>query len=52
VLVRRRCALGRVTRVYSAKVRKGKITWQSRRPGVRLPRGTRVHVRISRGRRR
>ena len=48
----RRCAIGRVRRTYSAKMKKGKIISQGRRPGVRLPRGTRVNVLISRGRRR
>jgi hypothetical protein len=52
MLAARRCALGRVTRAYSAKVRRGRIIRQSRRPGIRLPRGTRVHVVVSRGRRR
>jgi beta-lactam-binding protein with PASTA domain len=51
-LAAKRCALGRVTRAYSAKVRKGKIISQSRRPGTRLARGTKVAVRLSRGRRR
>ena len=48
----RRCALGRVTRAYSARVRTGKIIRQNRRPSARLPRGTRVNVVVSRGRRR
>jgi hypothetical protein len=48
----KRCALGRVTRAYSASLRKGKIIRQSRRPAARLPRGTRVNVVVSRGRRR
>ena len=48
----RRCALGRIRRTYSARVRNGKIISQSRRPGARLPRGTRVNVVVSRGRRR
>jgi subtilisin family serine protease len=52
MLASRRCALGRVTRAYSRRVRRGKIIAQSRRPGARLPRGTRVNVRVSRGRRR
>jgi ABC-type oligopeptide transport system substrate-binding subunit len=51
-LARGRCRLGRVTRAYSAKVRVGKIISQSRRPGARLPRGTRVNVIVSRGKRR
>jgi ABC-type transport system substrate-binding protein len=48
----RRCVLGRVTRAYSASVRMGKIIRQNRRPAARLPRGTRVNVVVSRGRRR
>jgi beta-lactam-binding protein with PASTA domain len=52
LLSSKRCALGRVTRIYLAKVKKGKIVRQSRRPGARLPRGTRVNVVVSRGRRR
>jgi bacillolysin len=51
MLSARRCRLGRITRAYSRKVRKGRIIGQSRRPGLRLPRGTRVNVTVSRGRR-
>jgi thermitase len=51
-LGRARCALGRVTRAYSARVRKSRIIVQSRRVGSRHPRGTRVSVVVSRGRRR
>jgi subtilisin family serine protease len=46
------CALGRVTHVYSRRVRKGRVISQSRRPQARLPGGTRVSVVVSRGRRR
>jgi beta-lactam-binding protein with PASTA domain len=49
--VARRCALGKISRTYSTKVKKGRIISQSRRPGARLPRGTRVGVGVSRGRR-
>jgi ABC-type transport system substrate-binding protein len=52
MLAARRCTLGRVTRAYSAKVNKGRIIRQSRRPGARLPRGTKVKVVVSRGMRR
>jgi subtilisin family serine protease len=52
LLAARRCALGTITRKYSARVKKGRILSQSRRPGARLRRGTRVGVGISRGRRR
>jgi ABC-type oligopeptide transport system substrate-binding subunit len=52
MLAARRCALGRVTRAYSAKVKNGRIIRQSPRPGARLSRGTRVRVVVSRGKRR
>jgi PASTA domain len=51
MLSARRCALGRIKRAYSPKVGKGRIIRQSRRPGARLPRGTRVNVAVSRSRR-
>ena len=47
---RARCVLGRVSRAYSGRVRKSRIIGQSRRPGSRHPRGTRVNVVVSRGR--
>ena len=52
LLTSKRCRLGRVTRAYSARMRRGMILRQSRRPGTRLRRGTRVNVIVSRGRRR
>jgi hypothetical protein len=52
LLVSRGYALGRVTRAYSSKIRKGRIIRQSRRRGIRALRGTRVNVVVSRGRRR
>jgi subtilisin family serine protease len=52
LLASKRCALGRIRRAYSVRVRKGRIIRQSRRVGARLPRGTRVGVVVSRGRRR
>ena len=51
-LARARCALGRVSRAYSRRVRKSRIISQSRRAASRHPRGTRVNVVVSRGRRR
>jgi subtilisin family serine protease len=50
-LAARHCSLGRATRRSSARAR-GRVVSQSRRPGARLPRGTRVNVVVSRGRRR
>jgi subtilisin family serine protease len=52
LLASRHCALGRVTRAYSAKVKRGRIIKQSRPVGVRLARGMRINVVVSRGRRR
>jgi subtilisin family serine protease len=51
-LNRAKCTLGRVTRAYSSRLRAGRVVAQSRRPGARLPRGARVNVVVSRGRRR
>jgi beta-lactam-binding protein with PASTA domain len=52
LLAAKRCSLGRVKHTYSARIRKGWVISQSRRPGLRLPRGTRVNVVVSRGKRR
>jgi beta-lactam-binding protein with PASTA domain len=52
LLVAGRCALGRVTRAKSPLAKAGRIVKQSRRPGARLPRGTKVNVVVSRGPRR
>jgi bacillolysin len=43
LLVARRCRLGRVTRRPS-RLRKKRVVSQSRRPGARLPRGTRIGI--------
>jgi Ca2+-binding RTX toxin-like protein len=51
LLASKRCALGRVTKAYSQKVRKGRVISQRPSVGRRLPRGTKVHVKVSRGRR-
>jgi Ca2+-binding RTX toxin-like protein len=51
LLASKRCALGRVTKAYSQKVKKGRVISQRPSVGRRLPRGTRVHVKVSRGRR-
>jgi uncharacterized delta-60 repeat protein len=52
LLTLKRCGLGRIKRAYSSKFKTGTIISQSRRPGARLPRGTRVNVVVSRGKRR
>ena len=51
-LAARGCALGRVTRQYSRRVGRGKVVGQKPAPGLRLPRGAKVAVVLSRGRRR
>jgi subtilisin family serine protease len=51
-LARKGCALGRVTKAYSRRVRRGKVIGQKPAPGLRLRRGAKVAVVLSRGRRR
>ena len=51
-LVKRGCALGRVTRAYSKRVRRGRVLLQRPAPGLKLRRGAKVAVVLSRGRRR
>jgi subtilisin family serine protease len=50
-LAKRGCALGRVSRTYSRRVRRGRIVGQRPGPGLKLRRGARVAVVVSRGRR-
>ena len=50
LLVSRHCRLGRVGHAFSRAVRKGRIVSQTRRPGLRLARGARIGVVVSRGR--
>ena len=45
----RRCAAGKVRQAFSGKVKKGRVIAQSRRPGARLPRGTKVNLTVSKG---
>jgi uncharacterized delta-60 repeat protein len=49
-VARGRCAVGRVTRKFSKRVKKGRVISQSRRPGLRLPVGSRVNLVLSKGR--
>jgi Ca2+-binding RTX toxin-like protein len=51
LLASKRCALGRVTKAYSQRVKRGRVISQRPSVGRRLPRGTKVHVKVSRGRR-
>jgi subtilisin family serine protease len=52
LIARAGCRLGRLTRVYSLRVRSGRVVTQRPRPGLRLRRGTRINVTVSLGRRR
>jgi beta-lactam-binding protein with PASTA domain len=45
------CAVGKITRTYSAKVRQGRVISQKPAPGTRHPAGTRVRLVVSKGRR-
>lgn len=51
LLVKRGCALGRLARAYSRRVPRGRVIAQRRAPGLRLRRGAKVGVVLSRGRR-
>jgi subtilisin family serine protease len=50
-LVKRGCALGKVKRAYSSRVKRGRVVAQRPTPGLRLRRGAKVAVTISRGKR-
>jgi serine protease AprX len=45
----RRCRLGKVTKAFSGKVKKGRVITQTKRPGRALPRNTAVGVKVSKG---
>ena len=51
LLTKRGCALGRITRTRSRRVARGRVVAQRPAPGLRLRRGARVAVSLSRGRR-
>ena len=51
LLVKRGCALGRISRAYSRRVARGRVIAQKRAPGLRLRRAAKVGVVLSRGRR-
>jgi chitodextrinase len=50
LLARGGCRLGRVGRVFSSRVPKGRVVVQQRRARIRLARGARVSLALSRGR--
>jgi beta-lactam-binding protein with PASTA domain len=45
----RKCAAGKITGKFSGKVKKGRVIAQSKRPGARLPRNTKVNLTVSKG---
>ena len=51
-LAKHGCALGRITRAYSRRVRRGRVLGQKPGPGLRRARGAKVAVVLSRGRKR
>jgi beta-lactam-binding protein with PASTA domain len=51
-LAKRGCGLGKVRRAFSGRVKRGRVIAQGRTPGLRLKRGTKIGVTLSRGKRR
>jgi PASTA domain len=49
-LKRNHCATGKISRAYAKRIKKGRVSAQSRRAGRVLPAGTRVKLVVSRGR--
>jgi PASTA domain/WD40-like Beta Propeller Repeat len=45
----RRCAPGRIKYAFHRTIKKGRVIAQSKRPGTRHPRNTRVHLTLSKG---
>jgi beta-lactam-binding protein with PASTA domain len=43
------CSPGKVTKAFSAKVRKGRVLSQKRRPGKKLAAGSKVKLAVSKG---
>jgi subtilisin family serine protease len=50
-LAKQGCALGRVSKAYSRRIRRGRVVAQRPGPGLRLRRGAKITVVVSRGRR-
>ncbi|MGH3063521.1 MAG: S8 family peptidase [Gaiellaceae bacterium] len=51
LLAKKGCSLGRVSRVRSRRVARGRVVAQRPAPGIRLGRGARIRLVLSRGRR-
>jgi beta-lactam-binding protein with PASTA domain len=48
-LLARHCRLGAITAAFNGKVKKGRVFWQSKGAGRRLPPGSRVAIKVSKG---
>jgi uncharacterized delta-60 repeat protein len=48
-LTKAHCSVGKVTRAFSAKVKKGRVLSQKPKPGTRLPAGSKVRLTLSKG---
>jgi beta-lactam-binding protein with PASTA domain len=48
-LTKGRCKLGKVTKAFSPKVKKGLVLKQGKRPGTKLANGAKVPVTLSKG---
>lgn len=48
-LVKARCRPGKVTNLFSPKLKKGLVIKQGRRPGLKLANGTRIALTLSKG---
>ncbi len=45
----KKCAAGKITGKFSGKVKKGRVIAQSKRPGTRHARNTKVNLTVSKG---
>jgi hypothetical protein len=52
LIVRRKCRMGRLQRRFSSRVKVGRVVSQRPRAGARLAAGTRIHLVVSKGKRR
>jgi beta-lactam-binding protein with PASTA domain len=50
-VIKAHCKVGTVKKAFSAKVRKGRVTAQSAKPGKRLAPGAKIRLTVSKGKR-
>jgi beta-lactam-binding protein with PASTA domain len=46
------CSVGKVTRTFSKSVKKGRVISQGRKPGTTLAAGSKVNLKVSKGKKR